>query len=135
MKKYLLLFCLLIASANVFGQKAPQIHYYSGSLQDFQVAAKDKRIPSILYLHGDNDAQQILYDKRVMNDSALVRFTDSCMLAYQLNVNEDYNTALHYQIEDLPVYILFDRNGWEIDRLYGYHKPEEIIKFMKQGFE
>jgi hypothetical protein len=123
-------------SSTAYAQRMPEIKFFNGTLQDFQVAAKDKGVYSVLYLHGDNDdAKQILYDRRVMADTAVVEMLDTAAMVYQFNVNTDYNVALRYQLEDLPALILFDKNGWEISRLYGYRSPAEIVKFLKEIYE
>jgi hypothetical protein len=135
MKIIITLAITLIFYTAMLAQSPPEIHYFQGELIDFQVAAKERKMPALLYLHGDNDAQQILYDRRTMSDTSLISMIDSALVPFQVNVAEHYNIALKYGIEDLPVLILFDKNGWEIDRLYGRHKPSEIIKFLKEIYQ
>jgi hypothetical protein len=134
-----LLFAFLLSQIFIFGiqgQPMPQVHFYKGSLLAFQTTARDNHIPSLLYIHGDeNDARLVLYERRVLEDSDVALLIDSALMIYQVDATKDYNVPLQYAIEDLPVLILFDKNGWEISRLYGYHHPDEVVKFLKEIYE
>jgi thioredoxin-like negative regulator of GroEL len=109
------------------------IHYFTGSETDFKVEMRSKRKPGILFIANDKGKASQAFESKTLNDTGIVKFVDSNLVAYRVDAPEHPFVATDYSIEDIPCVILFDRNGREIDRVTGYKTIDEFKKFIKQA--
>lgn len=113
-----------------------QLKYFNGGNTDFKVEMRSKHIAGVLFIHNELSRTSQAFEQKVLKDTSVARVIDSCkMIVGKMNAEDDPYGAMSYEIKDIPALILFDNNGREIDKMFGYHNTEEVKRFLRQAVQ
>jgi thioredoxin-related protein len=130
MKKLVLAIAIMLFTLPSFGQKT--IKYFKGDDVKFKAEMRSSSKAGFIFFTHEKSVEANTFETKVLHDTGVVKFIDSNLLALRINGPDYPYVVMSYGLDNLPAVVLFDRNGREIDRFYGYKDKLEFLKFLKQ---
>ena len=65
-------------------------------------------------------------------DENVINFFENEMVLAKIDTEKDSVLKDEYQVKGLPTIVLLDTTGEEIDRIVGYHPPDEFIRILRE---